>query len=146
MDIMDILNHSKEMEECNLCGKRFTKRCTMLRHQRNVHSLHVACQFCKKGLKLNSRPYAYKSHLLRCAVFCTTYSYLDYDQRIERAEEFSNNYRKRPKNVSLQQELNAVESQSLPCYPKKILMSFRHRKVHSVVFKENDRKQILSQI
>eukprot|EP00835_Amoeboradix_gromovi_P004469 NODE_349_length_10402_cov_0.251286.p6 type:complete len:200 gc:universal NODE_349_length_10402_cov_0.251286:2447-3046(+) len=101
MDLLSILNptHSVNAETCEVCGKQFQKKCTKLRHIRNVHALHSPCEFCLKGLKLNSRPYAYKTHLLRCSVFLSNFSHLELSQKIEKAEYHSMKLRQKPKKI-----------------------------------------------
>ena len=97
MDLKSILNPTESLDICDICGKSFNKRCTLLRHKRNVHALHTPCGFCKKGLKLNSRPYAYKTHLLRCHAFLTTYANLNMNEKVVKAEYHSLKLRQRPK-------------------------------------------------
>jgi len=97
---------------CDVCLKSFSKRCSLLRHVRNVHGNLAPCEFCKRGLKIESRPYAYKSHLLRCGAFLKAYDGLSDKEKYERAEYFSEKLKQRPMktlDTVVQQENSPIE-------------------------------------
>ena len=52
--------------ECRFCSKDFTTTFARRRHETNVHSTAVPCQYCGQELKTMGRPDALQRHLLRC--------------------------------------------------------------------------------
>ncbi len=54
---------------CKKCLKSFKNKCSLTRHEKNVHSDLLCCNFCQSKLKCVGRPDAYKAHLKRCKAF-----------------------------------------------------------------------------
>ena len=52
--------------QCRFCSKDFTTVFARRRHETNVHSTAVPCEFCGQELKTMGRPDALQRHLLRC--------------------------------------------------------------------------------
>ncbi len=117
MDLNCILNPTKSTFICDLCGKNFLKKCSLYRHKRNVHSLHSPCGFCKKGLKLKSRPYAYKTHLLRCSMFNAAFPNMSPKELTTTAEQYSMCLRQKNIKEDKLQENSPIEDKQMT-FPK----------------------------
>eukprot|EP00834_Sanchytrium_tribonematis_P003905 NODE_169_length_14535_cov_0.769881.p7 type:complete len:270 gc:universal NODE_169_length_14535_cov_0.769881:12242-11433(-) len=61
----EMRDDSKSLQ-CRFCYKDFTTTFARRRHETNVHSTAVPCEYCGQELKTMGRPDALQRHLLRC--------------------------------------------------------------------------------
>ena len=66
MDLERLLNPAYY---CQKCLRSFKNKCSLTRHEKNVHAGVLICNFCQNKLKAMGRPDAFKAHLKRCKAF-----------------------------------------------------------------------------
>eukprot|EP00835_Amoeboradix_gromovi_P000236 NODE_8_length_47770_cov_0.334354.p14 type:complete len:235 gc:universal NODE_8_length_47770_cov_0.334354:4910-5614(+) len=69
IDLPEEIEDDSKSLQCRFCYKDFTTTFARRRHETNVHSVAVPCQYCGQELKTMGRPDALQRHLLRCPSF-----------------------------------------------------------------------------
>ena len=92
MDISILLNPTLK---CRKCPITFSRTCTMLRHERNVHSKPFKCTYCRKSLKASGRPDAYRAHLKRCSLFVKKNIHLSNEEILDAIDSLTSKLSKR---------------------------------------------------